>query len=266
MHPTRSIAHLMFLSPHPDDAVLSCGGWIHQLAVLGAQPHILTLFGGDPLDGVPLSPFAQQLHARWQLGDDAPAARRAEDQAAAMCLAAEVVQLMLPEAIYRTNQHGQYLYASEEAIFGEVHDPEWITRAAELIRRFVATLSEEAHARLVVPLTAGHHVDHQIARLAAEHLTFDLIYYEDYPYAETPDRMAHVWGASAWASETIELSDRALAAKIDAFLQYRSQISTFFRDDAEVAQRIRSYAELVGNGRPAERYWRRTPVNPPESR
>ncbi len=255
-----------FLSPHPDDAVLSCGGWIQQLAVLGAQPCILTVFGGDPHDSVSLSPFAQQLHARWLLGDHAPAARRAEDQAAGLRLATEVLQLMLPEAIYRTDQHGQHLYASEEAIFGEVHDPEWITRAAELIRTFVAALSEEAHARLVVPLTAGHHVDHQIARLAAERLPFDLIYYEDYPYAETPDRMAHVWGASEWASDTIELSDRALAAKIGAFLQYRSQISTFFRDDDEVAQRIRAYAELVGNGQPAERYWRRTPSNPPESR
>ena len=247
-----------FLSPHPDDAVLSCGGWIDQLAVPGAQPYILTLFDGDPLINAPLSPFAQQLHARWQLGDDAPAARREEDQQAGLRLAAEVVPLMLPEAIYRTNQHGQHLYASEEAIFGEVHDPVWITLAAELIRTFVTALSAGSPARLVAPLTAGHHVDHQMSRLAAERLPFDLVYYEDYPYAEAPDRLSYVWGSNDWVSETIELSESALSAKIDAFLQYRSQISTFYRDDGEAARRLRAYAERVGSGQPAERYWRKS--------
>jgi hypothetical protein len=87
-----------------------------------------------------------------------------------------------------------------------------------------------------------------------------VIYYEDYPYAEQPERMAHVWGhadgaAREWVSETVELSEAALQAKIEAFLQHRSQISTFYRDDEEVRQRMRAYAELVGQGHPAERYW-----------
>ena len=38
---------LIFLSPHPDDAVLSCGGWIYQLAQDGERPIVITIFGGD---------------------------------------------------------------------------------------------------------------------------------------------------------------------------------------------------------------------------
>jgi hypothetical protein len=65
----------IFLSPHPDDAVLSCGGWIDQLAQNGERPLVLTVFGGDRPAAVPLSAFARSLHERWQLGDDArPAA------------------------------------------------------------------------------------------------------------------------------------------------------------------------------------------------
>jgi hypothetical protein len=56
-------------------------------------------------------------------------------------------------------------------------------------------------------------------------------------------------------SETVELSEAALQAKIEAFLQHRSQISTFYRDAEEVRQRMRAYAELVGQGQAAERYW-----------
>ncbi len=84
----------------------------------------------------------------------------------------------------------------------------------------------------------------------------ELIYYEDYPYAEDAAKLAHVWGNDEWSPESIALSDEALRAKIDAFVQHRSQISTFYRNDEEVAQRIRAYAESIGQGRPVERFWR----------
>ena len=118
-------------------------------------------------------------------------------------------------------------------------------------------MRQVSNARLVVPLTAGKHVDHVITRLAAEQL-------QDRPdllrglslrrAAGTHDACLGI--AAEWASETIGLSEDALQAKIEAFLQHRSQISTFYRDDEEVRQRMRAYAEAVGQGRPAERYWR----------
>ncbi len=251
-------SRLIFLSPHPDDAVLSCGGWIDQLAEDGERPIVITIFGGDRLADVPLSAFARSLHERWQLGDEAPARRRDEDRAACDRLGCYLIHLPFADAVYRIDAQGQYLYASEEAIFGDVRDEGIIERVAEAVQLRVQRVF---NARLVAPLTAGKHVDHVITRLAAEQLPVDVIYYEDYPYAEQPERIAHVWGraddaAREWASETIGLSESALTAKIDAFLQHRSQISTFYRDDEEARQRMRAYAEFVGQGRPAERYWR----------
>ncbi len=154
--------------------------------------------------------------------------------------------------MYRADENGQPLYDSEEAIFGEIRETTIIDRVAEALRPRVRKVF---NARLVIPLTAGSHVDHVITRLAAERLNEDAIYYEDYPYAEQPERMTHVWGSNEWDSESIGLSADALHAKIEAFLQHRSQISTFYRDDEEVQKRMRAYAELVGEGKPAERYW-----------
>jgi LmbE family N-acetylglucosaminyl deacetylase len=245
----------IFLSPHPDDAVLSCGGWIDQLAQNGERPIVITIFGGDRPADVPLSAFARGLHERWQLGDDAPACRRDEDRAACDRLGCYLIHLPFTDAVYRVEPvTRRYLYDSEEAIFGEVCDREIIDRVAEAMQARVRRVSK---ARLVVPLTAGNHVDHVITRRAAEQLNEEVIYYEDYPYVEQPGRMTHVWGSDEWASESIELSEAALQAKIEAFLQHRSQISTFYRDDDEVRQRLRAYAELVGQGQPAERYWRK---------
>ena len=248
-----AISRMIFLSPHPDDAVLSCGGWIDQLAQNGERPIVMTIFGGDRPAAVPLSEFARGLHARWRLGDDAPACRRDEDRAACDRLGCYLIHLSFADAVYRVALVTQrYLYDSEEALFGEVRDPELIDRVAEAVQ---ARLGQVSNARLVVPLSAGQHVDHVLTRLAAERLRDVLLYYEDYPYAEQPERMTHVWGAAEWVSEIIGLSEAALQAKIEAFLQHRSQISTFYRDDDEVRQRIRAYAEMTGQGRPAERYW-----------
>jgi LmbE family N-acetylglucosaminyl deacetylase len=218
-------ARSIFLSPHPDDAVLSCGGTIYQFAQADQRPIVITIFGGDRPVDVPLSDFACSLHQRWRLGDDTPAAL---DR-----LGAYLIHMPFAEAIYRidpiTHRH---LYDSEEAIFGDVRDPLIIDEVAEALRSKIARASP---ARLFVPLTAGHHVDHQIVRTAAERLDGELIYYEDYPYAEDAAKLAHVWGNDGWSPESIALSDEALRAKIDAFMQHRSQISTFYRSDEEVA-------------------------------
>jgi len=247
----------VFLSPHPDDAMLSCGGTIYQLAQGGQRPLVITIFGGDRAAEAPLSDFARALHTRWQLGDDAPAARRDEDRAACDRLGAMLIHLPFADAVYRLDPvTRQPLYDSEEAIFGEVREPGLIDLVAAALRSKLQPIGLSA-VQLFVPLSAGHHVDHQIARAAAERLNVDRIYYEDYPYAERVDRLAHVWGQDRWTSELIELSEAALQARIEAFLQHRSQISTFYRDAEEVAQRLRAYAGSIGSGRPAERYWRR---------
>jgi LmbE family N-acetylglucosaminyl deacetylase len=244
---------LIFLSPHPDDAVLSCGGWIYQLAQNGERPIVVTIFSGDRSETAPLSDFARSLQVRWQLGDDAPARRRDEDRAACDRLGCYLIHLPFADAVYRAAENRPPIYETEETIFGKVHEEEIVDRVTEALRPRVRRVS---NARLVIPLTAGLHVDHVITRLAAEQLTVESIYYEDYPYAEQPERMTHVWRSTEWQADTIGLSEDALQAKIEAFLLHRSQISTFYRDDEEVALRLRAYAELVGQGRAAERYWR----------
>ncbi|HTP07825.1 MAG TPA: PIG-L family deacetylase [Anaerolineae bacterium] len=247
----------IFLSPHPDDAVLSCGGWIYQLAQNGERPIVITIFGDDAPVDVLRSDFARSLQERWQMGDDAPAHRRDEDRAACDRLGCYLIHLPFADAVYRVDESGRALYASEEAIFSELHETAIVDRVVEALH---ARVERVLNARLVIPLTAGKHIDHVITRQAAERLNMDSIYYEDYPYAEQPERMLHVWGAAEnarddWGSETIGLSEDALNAKIEAFLLHRSQISTFYQDEDEVSQRMHAYAELVGHGSPAERYW-----------
>src|SRR4030042_1789814 len=54
----------VFLSPHLDDAVLSCGGLIARQVATNDVVTVLTVSAGEP-GRLPLSALAQSRHARW---------------------------------------------------------------------------------------------------------------------------------------------------------------------------------------------------------
>lgn len=244
----------IYLSPHLDDVALSCGGQVFQATSAGQRVLIVTITAGDPPNSA-VSGYAQSLHDRWELVTDAVAARRAEDEAANAILGADTLHWSLPDCIYRYHPTtGTPLYVSDPDIFGEVNP-------AEL--PVVATLSEQiaalpAHRQLYVPLTIGHHVDHQLTRLAAEQAfpQAQLCYYEDYPYAQKPGALATVIpdGALKWHATTVLVTEAAIQTKIAAIAAFKSQFSTFFQDLADLERQIRTFTASVGG----ERLWRQT--------
>jgi LmbE family N-acetylglucosaminyl deacetylase len=247
----------IFLAPHPDDAALSCGGSITLMAQRAERPIVVTLFSGDRSTAAPLSDFARSLHTRWQLSDSVPAERRIEDQHALDRLHAALISLPFADAIYRLDPATQqHLYNSEAAIFGPICETTIVAEVADALQAVIESIGS-ADIQLIAPLAAGQHVDHVIARAAAERLAWPLIYYEDFPYAEDAVKLDRVWGADDWAFETIELDTEALQAKAESIAQHRSQLSTFFKNEAEIEQRLRAYAQEVGGGKFVERYWRK---------
>jgi LmbE family N-acetylglucosaminyl deacetylase len=247
----------IFLAPHPDDASLSCAGSIYLLAQRAEHPIVITLFSGDRSTTAPLSDFARSLHARWQLSDNAPSERRLEDQAALDRLQASLISLPFADAIYRLDPiTQQHLYDSEASIFGPIREATIIDQVAATLQAAIASI-ENATIQIIAPLGAGQHVDHVIAREAAERLSWPITYYEDFPYAEDAAKLDRVWGEADWAFETIELDADALRAKAESIARHRSQLSTFFKDETEIEERLRAYAQEVGGGKFVERYWRK---------
>ena len=243
----------IYLSPHLDDATLSCGGRIALEARSGKRVEVVTVFAGDPTGE--LSPFALALHRRWQLERDAPAARRREDRAALALLRAKPVHWDLAECIYRRADDGTPLYADEASLWGALQPAD--EPLVEALARRIAALP--AAACLCVPLGAGSHVDHRLLRRAAEAAARPLLYFEDYPYAEDARAVAAALGEGQNEPHVVFLDEEALAAKSAAVACYRSQQSTFWTDEAEMAEHLRAYALQVGGERPAERYWQRGP-------
>jgi len=217
----------VYLSPHFDDVALSCGGLVWQQAQAGQRVTVWTLCAGAVPQG-PLSEFAQSLHARWGTEEDsAPAQRAAEDIASCQQMGAGWQHFDVPDCIYRQGPDGEFLYASEAALNGDLHPGE-----ARLIQQLARQLADRLpkRARLVCPLAVGSHVDHQLVRAAAERLKRRLWYYADYPYvlkhAESLEQMAQ----QGWLGRVMPISSAGLAAWQAAIAAHASQISSFWPD------------------------------------
>jgi len=129
-----SPAAWVYLSPHLDDAVLSCGGLIAAQVRLGHPVLILTVCAGDPPAGE-LTPLARVLHERWQTGLQTAAVRRAEDLAACARLGAAARHLDLPDCIYRRSpKTGFPVISANEDLFAPIH-PDEIPLVAALAER-----------------------------------------------------------------------------------------------------------------------------------
>ena len=236
----------IYLSPHLDDAALSCGGLVWEQARAGGTASIWTVCAGDPPDG-PLSPFAEGLHARWMAEREATARRRQEDLAACAALGARVWRLAVPDCIYRRSQaDGRALYVSEAALF-EALDPEEGALAQSVGAELRERLPPEA--QVVCPLGLGGHVDHRLTRRAAEGLGIPLWYYADYPYVEALAGELEKLRIVNWKEHAFPVSAEGLRAWTQAVAAYPSQISTFWPDVQSMKAAVTAYCEHSGGVR-----------------
>ena len=253
MPPLRARYDAIYLAPHLDDAVLSCGGTVAAQVRRGESILIATIAAGDPPPG-PLSAFAESMHASWKLGRDAVERRRDEDRGACGLLGVDWAHFPIPECLYRpARAPGTWRYACRADIFGSLH-PEDEGLVAE-IASLLAGLPPAA--RIGVPLGVGGHVDHQLVRRAAERAGIaGAFYYAEQPYsARDPAPLAARRARPDWREERVRLADEELTAKLAAARAYASQVAKL-------------YPEGFGEGSPGraslrgESFWRKVPEAP----
>jgi len=273
--PMNPYQHI-YLSPHIDDAALSCGGAIHQQVGAGAAVLVITVCAAPPESGQPLSAFARGLHESWGNVVDVVPMRQAEDRAAIGLLGADLRHLTFNDAIYRGHPaQGEWFYTNSTELFGGIH-PADLPLAGTIAEAILASMPQTGETPVIyAPLAVGHHVDHQLVHEAAgrlKRLGQTVIFYEDYPYADpaypysqapVDDDKPYSLKATLAAKQAAKLqpqlrplSETDLMAKINSVRAYTSQLDMLFGGESAAADYIRSYTLDVGQGKLAERLWR----------
>jgi LmbE family N-acetylglucosaminyl deacetylase len=226
----------IYLSPHFDDAVLSCGGLIWKQTQKGTPVEIWTVFAGDVPPG-PLSVLAMECHQKWGVenAEEAVKARRIENQEVAGMLGVETVNFSLPDCIYRRSPTGELLYP--EDVIVPIHPFE-----TDLHLEIAAALTSELQPGdvFISPLAIGNHLDHVLTRRAVEHLGHPVWYYADIPYLFRNPEMLEP--ATKGLKETrYPLSRKAMGAWQNGIAFYKTQIRMLFETGNKMEESIRTY-------------------------
>jgi LmbE family N-acetylglucosaminyl deacetylase len=229
----------IYLSPHLDDAALSCGGAIAQHSSAGARVLVVTICTASS-DG-PFNALALDFHSHWGLEPaEAVSARLSEDELAMERLGADYYWAGMLDAIYRLPD----AYDSRERLFGTpvADDPLY-----DSLRQLIGELrARSPRANFYAPLGVGSHVDHLITYAAALETVGTLAFYEDIPYVlhegALQRRLSDMTSPCPCVTSIIPI-DSTLARKIGAIELYASQLGELFRGPATMAEEITAYAE-----------------------
>ena len=234
----------LFLSPHLDDVVFSCGGLAAGLIAEGWTAVLVTAFTRSV---VPASGFALACQLDKGLGPevDYMALRREEDRVAAGIIGFQDVRwLDLLEAPHRG-------YESAPALFGAIHAGDEMR--AGLTSVFAALNTEVAPDLVLAPQGLGNHVDHQhvLAAAMASFPASTLAYYRDTPYAIRQPNAVPL--APSGTPSRVPIA-ATLPQKVAAAQAYASQIGFQFGGAEPLAQALRAFAVAEGEGQAAERF------------
>jgi LmbE family N-acetylglucosaminyl deacetylase len=250
----------LYLSPHFDDVVYSCGGAIALRTQAGEGALVITVFAGQPDPELKLSALARKLQRAMGFEQDTAAllqVRRREDSQACGLVQADYLWLEYLDAIYRGSPP---LYRWARSIGGSVHARDaWIEQ--DLFRRLLSLHERFPALQWYAPLGIGRHVDHQVVAAVAARLSrcgASVTFYEDFPYVLQPRALQR-------RLRELRLQLDPLVVEISSVLHLRqkaaelhaSQVGINFGSLAALYRSIAGYSRQIGSDSVshAERYW-----------
>ncbi|HUN01921.1 MAG TPA: PIG-L family deacetylase [Niabella sp.] len=222
----------VFISPHLDDAVLSCGGLMQELA-RKTELTVINVFTSAHSGPYTLS-ARKFLQASGDFSNAAELyqARIEEDQRALLKLGVNVTNLGLKDALFRRKP--------KESLFGKIL-PEFnhvyptykwhITGSVNKNDPALADLRKQLEklnlkeAVVFAPYGIGNHVDHQLVSAVSRSLFKKLVLYSDFPYNIRLDD----YGSENGMYRKIELTPN-LKEKIKLIKFYQTQFTGLFSD------------------------------------
>lgn len=228
------MAENVFISPHLDDAVLSCGELLKQLILERENVSVITIFTGYPAANE-LSSAAKKYHSNCLLGDDAMDVRKVEDQKAMKFLGCNYKHLNYYECLYRKTSAGAYIYPNLDDIYHLDFDNE------KTIFRAICTEMKKICkniSNVYVPYGLGNHADHLLMRRVFDsikkYINGKVYYYEEIPY------LCYYYqngGSSDFENdllpEIFHCSEESWRAKLKAIEYYKSQLHIMWNSDEE---------------------------------
>lgn len=230
---------VIVLSPHLDDAALSCGA-LMMYAAARTSVTVASIFteGGEPPYTLSARRYLHQVKAR--SAQALYEQRRAEDYAALEPFGIECVHAGLTEALYRRRPQAgpvplrarllpelAYVYPvyRRHVTGGRIAGCD--TGTLREVSALIASLAVPGPKVVLAPLAVGRHVDHLLVRTAAERSGIHVMYYSDFPYnCRNPVEESFVLRNGLAQSQWHD----GLGDKVSLIKAYKTQAAALFQD------------------------------------
>jgi LmbE family N-acetylglucosaminyl deacetylase len=221
--------NFVFISPHFDDAVLSCGQFILDLKKMGKKVSVITVFTKASVKTV--SPQAKSFLAKcgYENANKLFKDREKEDLLNAKYLGINVKYLSFTDAAWRRDANGKPLYHSEKSQFsGKVSKKDKVL--IEKVSANIESLINKQKGKYLIlaPLSVGGHADHVIIQKIICKLNYPKLFWEDFPY-NTNRKLFKRFIDQNGEFNLIYKSNRLQAFKKDRAIRfYKSQTASLF--------------------------------------
>jgi LmbE family N-acetylglucosaminyl deacetylase len=191
--------HAVFISPHLDDAVFSCGALMLALQKQGISCTVLTVFTQADESSQTLSARSFLRQIGYSSAEQLYAKRRAEDMEVLKSMGVKCIHLGEVDALWRKKSKTSGIQKILAAILPEfshvypvykfhilsgkirIGDTLLISHLAKLLQTHV-----DRDTVVFCPLSIGGHVDHMVVTRACEDMSHPLVYWADIPYVARP--------------------------------------------------------------------------------
>ena len=268
--PWAQFEKVVVLSPHLDDAALSCAG---LLAAVHDKTRIVvaTVSCANPSKREDNDATAGSGRAR--RGFTPPQERRKEDMRAMRALGCNFVHLGFADCVDRRSAtSGELIYRQERVRWQRpsLEDSAHMEELFIVLKRLCGRMGQ---VLVVCPLGIGFHVDHLICAQVVLRLMrtgANVLFYEDFPYVANPMRRDGFADSPNAAMERlgVEPIERLVLSydpqkKEEILMLYESQVPKLFGSRDGLRASLQS---LHYESRPVEFYWRvRIAAAPPAS-
>ena len=208
---------ILIVSPHLDDAVLSCGDFISKISNK-VIVDVLTVFSNE-YNNNDFSKGIINYHSKCFLPYKSMYHRKSEDLKALKILNCNPIYMDLDECLYRKN-NGRFIYPNDKKIYKlSKKDKQYNEKVLKEKFNF------KIYDYIFFPLAIGKHVDHQIINEFGYNLEYTNIYfYEDVPYicynkGKYPINFKKKYNLH----KSININEENFQKKILAILEYKSQ-------------------------------------------
>lgn len=220
----------IIISPHQDDAVLSCGELLSQLAGK-VDITIINIFTAAHKNPYTLSAKQFLKASGYQDAEALYKEREKEDRKVLSTLPVSITNLGLEDALFRRKKYTNFLsrFLSElshsyptyrwHILKGITKDDYAVDELKNKLKRF-----KKKNTLIFAPFGIGNHVDHIIARKVCEQLFDNLILYSDFPY----NIRLHTYGKATKNQQVYKLHPSIDKNKMIQL--YRTQFKGLFPD------------------------------------